>query len=85
MPCCVNPDHLFLGTHLDNVADMVAKGRQARGKMFRGTKLTPEQVIAIRQSKRSLSKLAAEYGVSTSTISLVKLRRNWSYVQDPSA
>lgn len=26
-PCCVRPDHLFVGSQADNVADMLAKGR----------------------------------------------------------
>ena len=30
-PKCINPKHLFKGTHSDNVADKVSKNRQATG------------------------------------------------------
>lgn len=34
-PACINPAHLFLGTHLTNAADMCTKDRQARGERCR--------------------------------------------------
>lgn len=39
---CVRPDHLFLGTQTDNIADMMAKGRQAKGESKALSKLTEE-------------------------------------------
>lgn len=52
---CVNVAHLFLGTQLDNIADMVAKGRQ-RGAAgdANGSRLHPERIVrgeCVRSSK----------------------------------
>lgn len=42
-PLCVNPEHLFLGTHQDNMADRQAKGRQASGDRT-GVRMHPETI-----------------------------------------
>ena len=44
-PCC-NPDHLFLGTHQDNVDDRVRKGRGTKGERVPVSKLTAEDIPA---------------------------------------
>jgi hypothetical protein len=40
---CVNPEHLFLGTALDNTHDALSKGRLARGRRH-GTRTMPASV-----------------------------------------
>jgi hypothetical protein len=69
VPSCINPDHLFLGTHQDNADDMVAKGRANKGAR---SKLAFEDVLKIRASKKEGKELAAEHGVTVGTISKIK-------------
>jgi hypothetical protein len=82
-PICVRPDHLFLGTNLDNVADKVAKGRQVRGVSVNTAKLTPEAVRRIRDEYRdgvSASTLATRYGISDRCILRIVRREAWKHV-----
>ncbi len=74
---CVRPDHLFLGTNADNVADMVAKGRSARGVALPQTRLTDEQVAALRAdvlAGESQSSAARRYGVTQGYVSTLVAR-----------
>jgi predicted XRE-type DNA-binding protein len=77
MPWCVNPDHLFLGTHRDNIADMVAKKRNFKISELT-TKVTPEQAAAIRQAKGPQREIAAKYGIAQPTVSAIKTGRRWA-------
>ena len=77
---CVNPDHLFLGTHADNVADKVSKKRQARGQKHGNAKLTEQQVLDIRKDPRSLRKIAKDYNMDYTTISAIKKRITWKHI-----
>jgi hypothetical protein len=84
---CVNPSHLWLGTHTENMADMNAKGR---GRVPRGTErpnaiLTEDDVRAIRQrhstEKVTHVQLAREYGVHDSTIARLVNGQNWKWLK----
>ncbi len=75
-PPCVRPDHLFPGTHMENMSDMVAKGRAPRPPVYRGedhhkATLTSEQVkavLALLATGTPQRVIANEFGVSQSTI-----------------
>lgn len=77
---CVNPNHLFLGTHGDNMRDMVAKGRNPKGVGPFAVKLTERAVRFIRRSKRKQKALAKMFGVAQNTISEIQLRKTWKLV-----
>lgn len=77
-PCCVNPQHLFLGTAKDNAVDRTLKGR-SRGNSLRGAarpsnaKLAPELIREIEASTGSARSVALRLGVSRDVVS--KYRR----------
>lgn len=93
---CVRPEHLFVGTTADNVADRCRKGRTAsgdrhgfrkhpechpRGEQNSSSKLTERQVAEILQNHETATAIAVKYGVSKSTIDKIRERRLWTHVQ----
>ncbi len=83
-PLCCNPDHLFLGTHDDNMKDMVAKGRSARGEDAGRALLTEQQVLDIRllyqTSRLSYKTIGELYKMSKGAILAVIRRRSWQHL-----
>ena len=86
-PVCVNPSHLFLGTHKDNMQDSVCKGRKDRvnsGESHGASKLTEDQVCEIRARYEAggvfQRELATEYGVCRASVGLIVQRKNWKHI-----
>ena len=77
---CVNPDHLFLGTNADNMADMVTKGRALRGETNGKAKLTDKEVCAILADSRSHRKIAADYNIGKTAVWQIKSGKTWNHV-----
>lgn len=84
-PSCVNLLHLFIGTPMDNVRDMIEKGRDRHpsGEENGQSKLNKEQVLEIRKliSNGELQKDVAErFNVSHQVISDIVKRRRWKHL-----
>lgn len=80
-PSCVNPEHLFVGKPIDNVRDMMKKGRDMSvGSRNTNSKLTESDIPVIRNDIRSYIEISKEYGVCELTIRNVKKRKFWKHV-----
>jgi len=86
-PQCVNPNHLYAGTHLDNAADAKERNRLKHpdnsGENHGLSKLTEAAVLEIRRlyaEGHTRQSLAEKFGVLPGTISKVTLRQRWKHI-----
>lgn len=80
---CVNPAHLYEGTHCDNMRDMVTRSRAARGVSHGRAKLTEEDVREIRRLREQgvfMRVIAAQFEISTAMVSNITTRKAWRHV-----
>lgn len=88
-PPCVNPEHLSVGTDLDNVRDMIAKGRanyggRVNGERVNTARLTADQVRDIRMAYaygETISHLMGTYHMGRHAITDVINRKSWSHIE----
>jgi hypothetical protein len=83
-PCC-NPDHLFLGTHGDNMRDMESKGRsnKTRGSKHHNAKLSEDDVREIRRlysAGFNRRRIAEKFRVTLAAVKLIAARKSWKHV-----
>jgi hypothetical protein len=77
---CINPNHLIIGTHEDNVKDRVERGRSAIGENNGRSKLKPGQVCEIRKSNLPPMRLAEIYNVDRKAIIQIIERKTWKHI-----
>ena len=83
-PCC-NPKHLHLGTHIANMRERTARGRDRlmRGELNGRARLSAAQVIKIRarlDAGESQNGLGREFGVDGETIRSIASGKNWGWL-----
>ena len=85
---CIRPSHLFLGTHLENMQDCVAKDRHTRGARNQHAKLTDEQVREIKRDFlrtgfkwTNADELSARYQIGKGQILAIARGDSWKHVK----
>ena len=80
-PPCVNPEHLFLGTHAENMLDMKLKGRSPRKPSY--VRVTMDQIREIRRIgwSQATKKTGEQFGICASQVRNILHRRHWANVE----
>ena len=82
-PWCVNPEHLWLGTQRQNMADMAHKQRASAGERRPAAKLCPDDVHAIRDclaAGMKVTSIARQFKISQRVVSGIKSGELWRSV-----
>jgi hypothetical protein len=82
---CLRPDHLFLGSRVESVANRCAKGHTARGARQGRAKLTAmdvHQIRALLDAGATQQTIARQFAVCHQTIHDIKSRRSWRWLAD---
>lgn len=80
---CANPDHLFIGTNLDNIQDRDNKNRQARGENNGNVKITGDiakEILALYSAGLTRTEISKQLGVSWDIANRVIKKINWTHV-----
>lgn len=79
---CVNPQHLFIGTHAENMRDMAEKGRMPsrKGADSPSAKVTEAQVIEIRNNGEPAHHIARRLGLTLQGIQAIRKRKTWKHI-----
>ncbi len=95
VPWCVNPHHLFLGTHQDNMDDMIRKGRKTvpvvpyenrrRGaKHYRAVLLEEDLPVIVERllAGETQDAIAEDYGITKYMVSRIRRKKAWMHVPE---
>jgi hypothetical protein len=79
---CINPEHLILGTQLDNINDRVERNRSAKqkGELNGMSKINEEDVLKIFKDTRNNDEIAKDFNISKNHVSNIKNGRRWSHI-----